>query len=469
MSHNSNCSCSLDEPRIVLGVMLRLLVHCARIDPNVFIQLCFSDPSGQPIRQGKVHRELQAFLSAHRQALIELPRDHGKTTQVCARVLWELGRQPALRIKIVCASEALAAERGRFLRDAVANNMWLKVVFPHLKPSQPWSAVRFSVCRPADVIGPSVTAIGVGAASTGARADLLVCDDIVNVRSLRSAAERERVSQFFTNNLMNLLEPDGRFWGLFTPWHRRDLNESLKRNAAYAHFRRPVGDNCEPVWPERWPRRRLEERRQSIGPVSFARGYRLLPVAEEEAPIRPEWVQFWTSDPDAAPTRTVLAVDPAVSTNKRADRSALVTLALGPGNQVRCLEAIAQRVSMSDLVHLINEADRRWRPEVILFESNGAFGGLREMLVRNEGFGPKVKEVKQSSHKGARVDAFSTYVRNGSFQLKGRDGLTVDPSQQELFDEMISFPSGEHDDLVDAAAMGAAELVNEREPKVHVL
>jgi hypothetical protein len=90
----------------------------ARIDPNTFIQLRFSDPSGQPIRQGKVHRELQAFLSAHRQALIELPRDHGKMTQVCARVLRELGRQPSLRIKIVCASEALAAERGRFLPDS---------------------------------------------------------------------------------------------------------------------------------------------------------------------------------------------------------------------------------------------------------------------------------------------------------------------------------------------------------------
>jgi predicted phage terminase large subunit-like protein len=465
----SNSNCSLYEMRIVLGTLLRLALHYARIDPNTFIQLCFRDPSGKPLQQGKVHRQLQAFLSTHRQALIELPRDHGKTTQVCARVLWELGRQPSLRIKIVCASEAMAAERGRFLRDAVASNIWLKLVFPNLKPSQPWNSVRFSVKRPANVIGPSVTAIGVGAASTGARADLLVCDDIVDVRSLRSAAERERVSQFFTNNLMNLLEPDGRFWGLFTPWHRRDLNESLKRNAAYAHFRRPVGDNCEPVWPERWPRRRLEERRAAIGPVSFARGYRLLPVAEEEAPIRPEWVQFWTNDPDAAPTRTILAVDPAVSTKKRADRSALVTLALGPGNQVRCLEALAQRVSTPELVDLIDAADRRWRPEVILFESNGAFKGLRQMMVSQAGFGPKVKEVEQTSDKGARIGAFSIYVRNGSFRLKGADGVSVDRSQQELLDEMISFPSGEHDDLVDAAAMGAAELVNEREPKVHFL
>ena len=36
---------------------------------------------------------------------MELPRDDGKTTRVCPRVLWEPGRDPNLRVKIVCASE----------------------------------------------------------------------------------------------------------------------------------------------------------------------------------------------------------------------------------------------------------------------------------------------------------------------------------------------------------------------------
>jgi len=32
---------------------------------------------------------------AVRRALVELPRDHGKSVQVCIRVLWELGRRPS--------------------------------------------------------------------------------------------------------------------------------------------------------------------------------------------------------------------------------------------------------------------------------------------------------------------------------------------------------------------------------------
>ena len=195
---------------------------------------------------------------------VELPRDHGKSVQICLRILWELGHDTGLRVKIVCASDAMAIERCRFLRDAIAHNPWLHEVFPNLKPAQPWGAMRFTIQRPANVIGPSVAALGVGSVATGTRADLLVCDDIVDVKSLRSRADRERVKSYFHENLMNLLEPTGRFWGLFTPWHVDDLNSNLKRNPAYALFRRPVGPNLEPVWPEKWPSDRLEERRRRL-------------------------------------------------------------------------------------------------------------------------------------------------------------------------------------------------------------
>src|SRR5919201_5197171 len=96
----------------------RLLVELARRcrrDPALFGVFCFTDPDGHPLRPAAIHRELQAFLTDHARALVELPRDHGKSVQVCVRLLWELGRDPSLRVRVVCATEALAAERGRFL------------------------------------------------------------------------------------------------------------------------------------------------------------------------------------------------------------------------------------------------------------------------------------------------------------------------------------------------------------------
>jgi predicted phage terminase large subunit-like protein len=159
-----------------------------------------------------------------------------------------------------------------------------------------------------------------------------------------------------------------------------------------------------------------------------------------------------------------LAVDPAIATHARADRTGLVVLAkCGP--EIHVLEAVARRVSTPDLVPLIGALDARWQPDTILFESNAAFRGIAELMTRQAGFGPKVKEVAQTKDKASRAAVFSVPVENGTFRLKGHGGA-VDPAQQELLDEMTTFPFGEHDDLLDAAMIGTAYLVGVREPRV---
>lgn len=454
----------------------------AQVDPAAFIRYALRDPQGKPVELAVAHEELQAFLSEHRMALVELPRDHGKSFQVCGRVLWELGRDPGLRVKIVCATDAVAAERTRFLRDAVARNLWVRDAFPHLRPGDLWRDDAFTIQRPANVIGPSVAAFGVGAGSTGTRADLLVCDDLVDVRSLRSKAERDRVASYFAHNLMNLLEPDGRCWCLCTPWHADDLNARLKSNPAFAVLRRPVGEDFEPVWPEKWPPPALRERKEQIGSASFARGYLLRTMASEDAPIRPEWVRFWSEPVEAE--MVVLSVDPAVSLSAHADRSALVVLGRVGGEvtglwggekpqppgrravEIRVLACAARRVAAPELVSLIEAFDRQWNPAVILFESNAAFLGVKDLLVRHAAFGPRIKGVSQSADKASRVAAFSVAVENGSFRLKGDATGSADAAQRELLEEMTSFPFGEHDDLLDAAATGCAYLLDRREPRV---
>ena len=88
------------------------------------------------------------------------------------------------------------------------------------------------------------------------------------------------------------------------------------------------------------------------------------------------------------------------------------------------------------------------------------------MLVQQASFDPRVKAVVQTKDKASRVHAFSVPVENGCFRLKGDGPHEVDESQQGLFDEMTSFPFGEHDDLVDAAASGTAYLLERPEPRV---
>ena len=456
---NNSQTCGL---RVVLDKF-----EAALIDPSAFIEFALRDPRGRPLRQAPVHRELQQFLSAHPRALVELPRDHGKTVQVCGRLLWELARHPGLRVKLVCATDALAADRSRYLRDQIVHNQRLHLLFPHLLPAVPWAAEAFTVVRPAEVVGPSVAAFGVGTGSTGARADLLVCDDVVDVRSLHSAGERQRVRDHFANNLLNLLEPDGRFWNLSTPWHPEDLNAHLKANPQYALFRRAVGPDLEPVWEEKWPRERLAERRAEIGEAGFARGYRLVTMSEGDVMVRPEWVQFWADEWERGKVeRVVLAVDPAVSSREKADASGLVVVGR-LGGEVRVLEATARRVRTPELVELIDAADRRWQPDVILFEANAAFAGVRDLLALRTRFGPRVLGEPATRSKDARVAALSVAVQSGAVRLKGAAGV-VDAGQRELFEELTAYPFAAHDDLADATAAGVEHLLSRRAPRVWV-
>ena len=183
------------------------------------------------------------------------------------------------------------------------------------------------------------------------------------------------------------------------------------------------------------------KRKDEIGSTSFARGYRLVPLADDDTPIRPEWVRFWTEP--AEYDYRVLSVDPAVSTGQErtparwwcwatppqplpGERGFVSPLPRGGGrgvgsdrNEIHVLEATARRVTAPNLVALIDDCDRRWNPDVILFESNAAFLGIKDLLVRHARFGPRVKGVTQSSDKGARVAGFSVAVENGSVRLKG--------------------------------------------------
>ena len=63
-----------------MTVMART-IRKARVDPCAFARYLLMDPAGVPDPLPEIHRGLQNHLSAHRLALVELPRDHGKTTQ----------------------------------------------------------------------------------------------------------------------------------------------------------------------------------------------------------------------------------------------------------------------------------------------------------------------------------------------------------------------------------------------------
>src|SRR5207248_10006111 len=122
----------------------------------------------------------------------------------------------------------------------------------------------------------------------------------------------------------------------------------------------------------------------------------------------------------------VTADEPRAEASGPGSRS--LPLAARRTTEVRVLACAARRVAAPELVNLIDAFDRQWNPAVILFESNAAFLGLKDLLARHARFGPKLKGVTQSADKAARVAAFSVAVENGGFRLQGDGAGGADPA-----------------------------------------
>ena len=104
-------------------------------------------------------------------------------------------------------------------------------VFPNVVPDRNafWSAHELFVKRSSRSVDPSVEAKGIMSTGVGGRADLIVFDDVVDLRNaIEQPALREKVKENFFNVWMSRLDVGGRAWYISTSWHAEDLTSLLR-------------------------------------------------------------------------------------------------------------------------------------------------------------------------------------------------------------------------------------------------
>lgn len=378
----------------------RLEIELARRDVSEFCQLVFRDPSGQPWVQQPFHREWQQLLPLEGPArlLIGAPRESAKSSQVAvARVLWELGRNPQLRVKIVCATEQLARDLVAEIQRHLEWNPLLQQVFPRLRPSPkgPWTREALLLERDSIAKDPSVAAHGILSSGVGGRADLIVFDDVCDQRNaVLQPALREQVKQALQETWINLLGPKGRAVYTGTVWHQDDLTMELRGHPEWRHWWRPARDEVtkEPLWPDRWDAEALAQREREIGARAFARQYLLLPVSDEERTFPPEVMDACCDDaviprrveaPEAWPRYA--GVDLASALGQKASWTVIFTCAVNPENQRRFpLEIIRKRQSFPETIRTVQEQWRRHKPKLIYVESNAYQQAVVDQLAHED-------------------------------------------------------------------------------------
>lgn len=438
-------------------------IERAREHFPAFVEYAFWDErTGSPLQQQWFHDEWSASMDTSDRLIIVAPRDHGKTTQVVARVIWELGRDPNLRVKIVCASDGKAMERLFEIVQQLSNPR-VREVFPNLRPAEEgeWSKHKIVVVRTARHRDASVEALGITSTATGGRADLLIADDVVDRRNaLTMPALREQIKHAWKSDWTNLLEPAGRIWYICTLWHKADLSHELLTNPAFDKLVHAVPEDFAALWPSKWSEAALRARHLEIGSVEFNRAFRNIASDAEEGIVKPAWMRFADLALDPAFGERLddlvffTSYDTAVAVTDLNDFSASVTVAVDTATgRVFVTDAWHARITIS------HQAARVWAeyqgctPFRILIEKAGQSTLDEWVLNEHPDLAGIVEVTKPRVSKAARLLGVTPLMEAGRVIFSHHldpNRPTYDPSRGSVVHELLDFPFGRNDDLVDA-------------------
>jgi len=376
------------------GYLKETVLERARTDCKYFMDYVFEYTSVQ------MHNDWQDFISGNKYGEILAPRDHGKTEQITiGRACWEIGKNPNMRIKLATESEDLAMKIMSRISATLIKNKRYKEVFPIIMPSDigSWTKYHLTVDRQEDHKDPSIEAAGIMTSSTGGRADLIIFDDITGYRNtIQFPRMRKQVKEAVYNNWLNMLHgPKARWYLVGTPWHVDDVIWEIKNNDAVPKAPVHVVDvNFNSPWPENCPPEYLKEKLRIIKQKAYNRGYRLVPMSEDEAWINPSNVDgirdFELKVNTVRDNKNIVkytGVDLGHREGPEAAPTVVYTIGRTPnGKRIPCDIRISHESSPLQIGRVIIDVYKTLKPAKIMVENVGAQKYLVDLL---KSMGPK--------------------------------------------------------------------------------
>jgi hypothetical protein len=255
-----------------------------------------------------LHRRIARWLQARfdggdRRLLLMAFRGCGKSTLVGLYCAWRLARAPGTRILVLAADHALATRMVATVRRIIRRHPLCAHLQPGAGEGTAWAADRFTVAREEVLRDASMLAAGIGGNITGARADLIICDDVEVAGNCDTPAKREELRERLAETEF-VLVPGGTLLYVGTPHCAESLyaDPVETQDAFLAGYRRlvvPLLDRAgRSAWPERFPPAEVEALRRRTGPLQFRRQMQLEAVAEAAARLDPAMLVCYAEEPE---------------------------------------------------------------------------------------------------------------------------------------------------------------------------
>jgi hypothetical protein len=448
------------------------IAEAARARADVFCQYVLRDEeTGGRVHLAPMHCAWHQLMDNHRMVEIWAHVEAGKSQQCSiGRVLWAIGRNPNLRVLVVSNTKDQAAKIVSTLQRYVERSGELREVFPDLRRGPLWQTFKFTVGNRTSLAkDPTVQAAGVHGNVLGARVDLLILDDVLDVENTYTKSARDKVWTWLLAEVLNRLTGNSRMVVVGTAFHPDDAMHRLAKLPGITAVRYPVLDpeTQRPRWPERWPMERVQEVAERLGPLESARA--LFCKARDDAASRfkEEYIAIGLRNGNGKQLcgalssvppgyRTITGWDLAVQQHASADLTAAFTIAVRPDGQREVLNVEAGRWDGPTIVAKMFDHHRRYQ-SIQIVENNAAQDFVLQ-FARSAGALPMrpFTTGRNKAHPEFGVESLSAEMAMGKWTIPNVDGQ-LHPEVEAWINEMLYYDPRAHtgDRLMACLAPGA--------------
>jgi len=378
---------------------------------------------------------------------------------ICVSVAWPafiLGHDPRARIIAASYAASLSVKHSLDTRLLVSAP-WYQKVFPAVKLAHDQNQKhKFMTTQRGFRLSSSV-----GASVIGEGGNFLIIDDPISPAQAMNKNWRNHVNGWFEHTFSTRLDDKkkGVIVLVMQRLHRDDLSGYLLEKGGWEHLCLPaiapvtqkyhfgrvkkLREAGEFLHEDREDAKLIERAKNDLGSRAFSAQYQQNPLPEEGAMVRRNWLSRYSETPD--PTiveRIVQSWDTAIKIGAKNDPSVCLTFAEIAGKSY-LLDVKVKRLEYPDLKRFFYEHAGVYKPNVILLEDKASGQQLLQDARRESHF--PILAITPKSDKITRFAAVCAMIEAGKLVLPAYSAWLAD-FEAELF----AFPSGAHDDQVDA-------------------
>ncbi len=301
--------------------------------------------------------------------------------------------------------------------------------------------------------GASVRGLSWGAK----RPDLVIIDDPQGEDDARSETITENDWNWFLSDIF-FLGQNTRIFLIGNNLGERCIIEQVIKNAQYLKFttrRIPILDeNGKSAWPSKYSLDAIMEDKANwskVGKTDIWYRERMCQcISPDSQKFKKEYFRYYEKQPELGEMNIYTTVDLAISQKVNADYSAIVTVGVNSAGHWFVLDIEYGRYDPTTTIDAIFSAVRKWRPlsvgiEVVAYQA--ALQHFLEKEMPRRGIFFRIQPLKAEKKKEIRIDSLQPRFAVGTVWFR-RGAVWL----EKLESELLAYPHGEHDDVIDALA-----------------